>query len=329
VASPGARPARKKKAAREETPELADLLREARAYANSDIADRTRREYAKQWATFASWCRERNITALPASPKTLCLYLAHRARQGRSVATIAVGISAIAHQHARHNHPDPLRHAAVDRTWSGIRRTHGTAPNQKAPATTNVVRAMVESLPNGLLGMRDRALLTLGFAGGFRRSELVALDVSDLRFIRGAGLEVKLRRSKTDQERKGQAKEIALGARTSTCPVTAVKDWLELAEIVDGPVFRSVNRHGQVGETRLTAQVVALVVKRALAAAGVPNASYSGHSLRAGLVTTAKQRGVDDADIMKLTGHRSLQTLQGYDRRAKTWQNPASGRLGL
>jgi integrase len=189
---------------------------------------------------------------------------------------------------------------------------------------------MIEALPPGLLGVRDRALLALGFAGGFRRSELVALDVADLRFRRdGAGVEVMIDRSKTDQQGRGHMKEIARGRRASTCPVTALRDWLELADIEQGPVFRAVNRHGHVSEKRLTDQVVALVVKRAATAAGIANEAYSAHSLRAGLVTQAKERGVEDADIMRLTGHRSLQTLHGYDRRAKRWSNPASGRLGL
>jgi site-specific recombinase XerD len=144
----------------------------------------------------------------------------------------------------------------------------------------------------GLLGVRDRALLTLGFAGDFSRSELVALDVAALRFVPGRELEIKLRGSKTDQERWGQEKEIALGRRTSTCPVTAIKDWLELAAITNGPLFRAVSRYGTASEKRLTDQVVALVVKRSLVAAGVRPDEYSGHSLRAGLVTVAKQPGV-------------------------------------
>ena len=188
---------------------------------------------------------------------------------------------------------------------------------------------MLEALPDGLLGTRDRALLTLGFAGGFRRSELVALDVGHIRFVRGAGLEAKVVRSKTDQSAAGMTKEIAYGKDPSTCPVRAVKEWLEHASIRQGPVFRAVNRHGQVSKSRLSAQVVRLVVKRALEQAGVSSDMFSAHSLRAGLVTTAKLRGVDDADIMKVTGHRSLQTMHKYDRRAKRWQDPATSKLGL
>lgn len=202
---------------RRTSPDLTGLLRDARAFAESDLADRTREEYAKQWAAFEAWCVEKALEPLPAAPQTLCLYLAHRVRQRCKVATLAVGLAAIAHEHARHGYSDPLADPEFDRTWTGIRRKHGAPPEQKLPATTNVVRAMVEALPRGLLGVRDRALLTLGFAGGFRRSELVALNVADLRFVRNGGLEVKLRGSKTDQERKGHVKEIARGRRSSTC----------------------------------------------------------------------------------------------------------------
>jgi integrase len=256
-------------------------------------------------------------------------YLVHRSKRNCRVATISLDLSAIVHHHKAHGFADPTAHPSVGRTWLGIRKKLGTAQAQKAPATTEVVRTMLGGLPEGLLGVRDRALLTLGFAGGFRRSELVGLDLAHLRFVRGAGLEATVVRSKTDQTGAGFVKEIAYGSDPDTCPVRAVKEWLKLAAIQEGAVFRSVNRHGQVSSARLSAQTVRLIVKRALDAAGVSSDAYSAHSLRAGLVTSAKERGIDDAAIMKVTGHRSLQTMHNYDRRAKRWKDPASGKLGL
>lgn len=336
-ATPG-RPGRKRLSPPEEggeyelpqlSSELEALLDEADAYAEGDLASRTRDAYRRHWGAFTAWCRAEGVPPLPASPQVLRGYLVRRSKAGCRVATLSLDLSAIVHEHKAHGFADPTAHPSVKRTWLGLRKKLGTAQEQKAPATVEVVRKMLEGLPSGLLGTRDRALLTLGFSGGFRRSELVALDVAHLHFVRGAGLEVMVPRSKTDQSGAGHTKEIAYGRDPSTCPVRALKDWLALAEITDGPVFRSVSRHGHVSAGRLTAQVVRLVVKRALEAAGVPSDAYSAHSLRAGLVTTAKARGIDDADIMKVTGHRSLQTMHKYDRRTKRWKDPATGRLGL
>lgn len=159
----------------------------------------------------------------------------------------------------------------------------------------------MDELPAGLVGLRDRALMTLGFAGGFRRSELVALDCADLKFV-SEGLEALVRRSKTDQEGVGLTKVIAFGADPSTCPVRASKDWLELAGIVDGPVFRPINRHEQLSNKRLTDFAVAVIIKRTAKKAGLPTPQLSGHSLRAGFVTEAKNNGADDAAIMDQTG---------------------------
>jgi integrase len=187
---------------------------------------------------------------------------------------------------------------------------------------------MIDELPPGLLGMRDRALITLGFAGGFRRSELVALDVADIVFV-DEGLQALVRRSKTDQDGQGLLKVIAYGSGPATCPVRSLQDWLELATIGEGPIFRPLDRHGRVHDRRLTPHAVAVVVKRAAAKVGLPEEMFSGHSLRAGFVTEAKKNGADDAAIMDQTGHKSLAMVHRYHRRTKKWEKPASARLGL
>jgi integrase len=187
---------------------------------------------------------------------------------------------------------------------------------------------MMDELPAGLVGIRDRALMTLGFAGRFRRSELVALDYADLKFV-SEGLEALVRRSKTDQEGVGLTKVIAFGGDPSTCPVRAAKDWLELSGIVEGPVFRPINRHEQLSNKRLTDFAVAVIIKRTAKKAGLPTPQLSGHSLRAGFVTEAKKNGADDAAIMDQTGHKSLAMVHRYHRRTKKWVKPASSKLGL
>ncbi len=188
---------------------------------------------------------------------------------------------------------------------------------------------MLATLPSTLVGIRDRAILLVGFVGAFRRSELVALDVEDVA-AHAAGLVVILRRSKVDQEPRGFAKAIPYGGDTATCPVTAMKAWLEAARITSGPLFRSIDRHGNVAPDRTSGLTVARVVKRAALAAGLDAERFSGHSLRLGFVTTAARRGCSERSIANQTGHRSMPVLRGYIRRANVFEeNAAVAVVGL
>jgi integrase len=304
------------------------LVRSANAYAREARSAGTRKAYAKHWAAFTAWCTAQGVCELPAAPQTLALYLAARADEGRKVATLALALSAISQAHQVAGYPSPRSDRLVKETWKGVRRRVGVAQDQKDPISAKEIRRMMDELPAGLLGLRDRALITLGFAGGFRRSELVALDCADLAFVT-EGLETLVRRSKTDQEGAGLTKVIAYGSDPSTCPVRALKDWLELAGIGEGPVFRPINRHEQLSDKRLTDFAVAVIIKRVAKKAGLPTPKLSGHSLRAGFVTEAKKNGADDAAIMDQTGHKSLAMVHRYHRRTKKWVKPASSKLGL
>jgi site-specific recombinase XerD len=156
------------------------------------------------------------------------------------------------------------------------------------------VRPLVETLsPTSLIGVRDRALLLVGFAGAFRRSEVVSLDVADVTFS-SDGLIVQLRRSKTDQEGEGRKVGLPFGSNPLTCPVRSLRTWLDAAAVVSGPIFRAVDRHANVADTRLTDQSVALVVKRCAKAAGLDPEKYAGHSLRSGLATAAAMADVSE-----------------------------------
>ena len=213
-------------------------------------------------------------------------------------------------------------------TLKGIRREKGTAPVQKAPVLTVDLRRMLKTVPaDTLKGKRDRALLLVGFATGSRRSELVGLAVEDLEET-PEGLVITIRKSKTDQEGKGIVKGIVRGEHPDTCPVSALLDWLQAASITSGPVFRHIGKGGRLGE-QLTAQSVALVVKKAARAAKLDPEKYSGHSLRAGLVTQAAKNGVSVSDIMRQTGHRSTETVNKYVRKVRVFDDNASASLGL
>lgn len=304
------------------------LAQQAFDYAKRSRAENTKRAYRNDWQDFVTWCAEHGLQPLPASPQTVAAYLSDRAKTHR-VSTLQRRLSAISQAHkAAGYRPVSTREEPLHSVWMGIKRAKGTAQEGKAPVLTDELRAMVATLPDSLLGIRDRALLLLGFAGAFRRSELVGLDVEDLTFTQG-GLVVTIRRSKTDQEGQGEKIGIPFGAHEETCPVRAVQAWLTAAGIQEGPLFRSVNRHGQVQPGRLSDKAVALVVKRTAAAAGLDPTRYAGHSLRAGLATSAAAAGVEERNIMRQTRHRSVQMVRRYIRDGNLFRNNAAAAVGL
>jgi integrase len=303
-----------------------ELVEAARGYAQAATAEATRRAYARQWRAFVAWCEAQQLEALPAQPGTVALYLSHLAESGRKVATVEQAAAAIAAAHRAAGHPSPREDAGLRLVLRGIRRTVGVAQREAAPVLAEHLRAMVEALPDTLAGARDRALLLVGFAGAFRRSELAALTVEDATFGPD-GLELHLRRSKTDQEGRGRLVAIPYAGTPDRCPVRALRAWLDAARITSGPLFREVTRHGHVSAAPLTGRSVARVVKRAAAAAGLDASRYSGHSLRAGFVTQAKLKGKAEDAIMRQTGHRSVAVMRKYDRRAELWRDNAAAGL--
>ena len=210
------------------------MAERAWSYARQAKAPNTLRAYRADCQDFVSWCEARGLQSLPAAPETVALYLTHLAEAGRKASTMQRRLSSISQVHQAAGHESPTKSAAVRAVWAGVRRERGTAQGGKAPAVTVDIRAMVAALPEGLLGIRDRTLLLVGFAGAFRRSELVGLDVEDVAFTR-EGLVVTIRRSKTDQEGQGQKVGIPYGSHPSTCPVRALQAWLEASGITSGP----------------------------------------------------------------------------------------------
>jgi len=301
----------------------------AREYVHHSKASNTIRAYRSDWRHFVAWCMAHSLASLPAAPETVSLYLAQFGGLLKA-ATLQRRLAAIAkaHQAAGLESPASMKHASVSEVWKGIKRTHGTAQDCKAAVLTKDLRAMLRMLPGGLLGVRDRALLLIGFAGAFRRSELVALKVEDCEFTTD-GLVITLRRSKTDQEGEGRKVGIPYGSHPETCPVRSLRAWLEAYCITAGPLFRPVNRHGRMGSRALSADAIALVVKRYAKAAGFDGASYAGHSLRAGLATSAAAAGVSERAIMNQTGHRSTAMVRRYIRDGSLFTENAAASVGL
>lgn len=295
-------------------------VEEAKGYALEQHSSATRRAYRGDWEVFTVWCEERGIEPLPALPEAVATFLSSQAKAGLKASTLARRAAAIRYAHAIAGHEPPTNAEVVKATMRGIRRSLGTAKTQKAPATSDRVLDMVGHVPEGLKGLRDRALLLLGFAGAFRRSELVALTVADLEEV-AEGLRVHVRKSKTDQEGSGQVIPIVRGSKA--CPVEAVASWLEAAGIEEGPVFRSVTKGGKVSEKALTPHSVGLIVKHYAQRAGYNGSDFGGHSLRAGFATSAVVNGASLFRVMDVTRHKSTDTLRGYVRRAEEFKEHA------
>ncbi len=289
------------------------LLESALGYAQDARSERTRKRYRDAWAIFVAWCEGQDVKPLPAEPGTVAAFMAARADAGRRVLTIELELTAISEAHKAAGLPSPRTHPAVVATRKGIRRRLGMAPHQKAALSTTDLRSMVSALPNRLIGVRDRALLLLGFAGAFRRSELVGLDFGDLAFC-PEGLRVTLRRSKTDQEGLGRTVGTPFSADPAMCPVMATRRWIDAVPLTKGPLFREVTRYGQVGHARLANRVVGSVVKQAAAAVGLDVTKLAGHSLRAGYATSAAQAGKPIFAIQQQTGHKSVAMVSRYVR---------------
>jgi site-specific recombinase XerD len=292
--------------------------------ARNEKSQATRRAYRTDFGQFLEWCGRRGVIALPASPETVCAYLAHLVEIGCKASTISRRIAAIGYAHKLAGHNSPARAEIVNATVRGIRRTIGTAVHRKTPVTAERVRAMSAAMPDRLIGLRDRALLLLGFAGAFRRSELVALNVSDVQET-ADGLRVRICRSKTDQEAQGTT--IAIVHGSVACPVRALKTWLSAASIDEGPLFRAVTKGGKVSSDRLSSRAVSTVVKRHAKALGLDPGAFGGHSLRAGFLTSAAARGASIFKMMDVSRHRSVNTLRGYVRDAELFRDHAGAGL--
>jgi integrase len=300
---------------------------EARGYANQAMSPATRRAYAADWQNFTSWCSSMGATSLPASPAAVGAFMADMATRGFAVATIARRLAAVATAHRVAGHGLDTRHPGIREVLRGIRRAHGSRQNHVAPAVTATIKAMIAAIQgDGGIAVRDRALLLIGFAGAFRRSELVALTLKDIT-REAEGVRVLIAQSKTDQGGKGQ--EIGIAKTDSPlCPVTALESWISLSGIQAGPLFRSINRHGNIGQS-MSDRSVALIVKSRAEAAGLDPSQFSGHSLRAGLATSAAAAGLAEGDIQRQTRHKSVAQLRRYVRHGSLFIGNVTKGVGL
>jgi len=311
---------------------LPELEGQAQRYMRQARADHTRRAYQSDWRRFEAWCERRGVAVCPASVETVVLFLTEEA-QTHKVSTLRRRLSSLAQAHRSAGWESPTEAPAVRLLMAGIRREKGTASQGRKAILVPELEAMLRALPAGLPGLRDRALLLTGFAGAFRRSELVSLDWRDLEF-RDAGVVVTLRYSKTDQEGQGRSVAIPKSSKAHRCPVRALLEWRgaslpEEGEAEGGPVFRPFGPRLRLLPGRLSDKAVARVIKRSLEACGRDASEYSGHSLRAGFATAAAMGGAPEHLIMTQTGHRSAASLRRYIREANLFLHNASDYTGL
>jgi integrase len=322
---------------------LANIIERARAYGEAAKAANTRRAYASDWDHFAAWCRQHGLPQMPATPGAVAAYLTAHA-ESLKVSTLGRRLAAIRAAHSSAGKTLDLSGQAFRDVWAGIRRERGTRPIKKRALVTADLRSVIAVLPNNLLGKRDRALLLIAFASAMRRSELASLVIGDspghrVRFADN-GLLIELGRSKSDQEGAGSIIGVPFGSRVLTCPVRALRAWLEASGITSGPVFRRVSRHGHIGSAAITGHGIALAVKQAVYRAALADghdeatakamaATIGGHSLRAGFVTAADAAGAPISKIMEQARHARFETTRGYIREADAFRDNAASYLGL
>ena len=290
-----------------------------REYVRDAVSDNTKRAYRSDLRHFSDWGG-----AIPSSDVMLADYLAHHAGV-LSVATLVRRVASISKAHSAKGLQNPARSELVKSTLRGVKRNHGHPQHRAKPLIKEDLFSVLTVMGGSLKDVRDRALLLVVFAGGFRRSELVSINVSDIETVR-QGIIIQLRRSKTNQDGTGRKIGIPHG-RTRWCPVTALADWLALSGIEEGPIFRPVDRHSRMGDQRLSGEAISLIVKARVDAIGLNPEDYSGHSLRAGLATSAASAGVSSWKIRQQTGHASDAMLARYIRSGELFIDNAAGAL--
>jgi integrase len=304
--------------------DLAPLAEKARDYARAATADNTRRAYRAAWNGFAQWCADKGLDPLPASPATVGLYLADAA-EGLKVSTLRLRLAAISQAHKTAGHRLDTADPAIRKIMAGIARTKGAAVAKKEAVTDAILRDAIRAYANGptLKARRDRAILAVGFFAALRRSELAAIDVDHIAFT-AEGVVLTLPRRKTDQE--GHGTHIGLPAKddATVCPVAALHAWLDGAGIKEGALFRSISKADRILAPRLGDKDMARVIKAATNAAGYDAAAFGGHSLRAGFITTAARKGIPERIIASQSGHKSVNILRGYVRRAGLFNENAA-----
>ena len=294
-------------------------------------ADNTLRAYKSDFKDFEAFCAKHGFNSIPSEPKVVSLYLTHLSRNSK-LSTLRRRLVSIGVVHKLKGHYLDTKHPVIIENLMGIKRKKGSMQIGKKPILINhlkqIINVIDEEKIEKIKKLRNRTLVLIGFGGGFRRSELISIDCENLDFVE-EGVKITLRRSKTDPFGEGLVKGIPHFANEKYCPVTSLKNWLNLSKIKTGPIFRRFSKGSILTNHRLTDQSVVLIIKNSLKLGGLESENFAGHSLRSGFATVAAESGADERSIMAMTGHKTTQMVRRYIREANIFKNNALSKIKL
>ena len=298
----------------------------------SSKANNTVRAYKSDFNDFEMFCVQNGFKSLPSDPKIVSLYLTHLSSKDAKMSTLKRRLVSIGVIHKLKGHYLDTKHPSIIENIMGIKRRKGSIQKAKKPILINslklIINAIDEQNNQEIKKLRDRSIILIGFSGGFRRNEIVSLDNDDLDFV-SEGVKINIKRSKTDQFGEGFTKALPYFDSSQYCPVISLKNWLDISKITSGPVFRRFLKGSKLSENRLTDQTVAILIKKYLNLAGINSKNYSGHSLRSGFATSAAESGVEERNIMAMTGHKSTEMVRRYIKEANLFKNNALNKIKL
>ena len=292
-------------------------------------ANNTLRAYKSDFKDFGAFCAKHGFNSMPTEPKVVSLYLTHLSANSK-ISTLRRRLVSIGVVHKIKGHYLDTKHPVIIENLMGIKRKKGSIQTGKKPILINhlkqIINVIDEQKIEKIKKLRNRTLILIGFGGGFRRTELISIDYEDLDFVE-EGVKITLRRSKTDQFGEGLVKGLPYFTNEKYCPVTSLKNWINLSKIKTGPIFRRFAKGSILTNHRLTDQSVVLIIKDCLKLAGIENQNFSGHSLRSGFATVAAESGADERSIMAMTGHKTTQMVRRYIKEANIFKNNAKIKL--
>ena len=287
-------------------------------------ASNTIRAYKSDFNDFGLFCAQNGFKSLPSEPKIVSLYITQLSSKNVKISTLKRRIVSIGVIHKLKGHYLDTKHPVIVENVMGIKRRKGSIQEGKKPILINDLKKLInvidKEINEDIKKLRDRSIILIGFSGGFRRNEIVSLNLEDLDFV-SEGLKINIRRSKTDQFGEGSFKGIPYFDNIEYCPVISLKKWIKISNIESGPLFRSFKKSSKLSDKRLTDQTVALLIKKYLTLANINNKNYSGHSLRSGFATSAAEAGVEERNIMAMTGHKSSEMVRRYIKEANIFKN--------
>ena len=285
---------------------------------NSKSAN-TLRAYQSDYNDFSLFCSKNGFQAMPTEPKILALYITHLSAFSK-YSTLKRRLASISIIHKTRGHYIDTKHPVIMENLMGIKRTNGSNQKGKKPLLINDLKLLIEAIhqskENDRRKIRDKALILIGFSGGFRRSELVDIEYEDIEFV-PEGVKIFVKKSKTDQSGEGMTKAIPYFDNENFCPVKSLKKWVEKIEFKEGKIFN------------ISDKSVALIIKKYANHAGLDGHKYAGHSLRSGFATSTAESGAEERNIMAMTGHKSTEMVRRYIKEANLFKNNALNKIKI